>query len=110
MITGKILNWLGIILTVVVIIYLVYKGFYELYNVRNYNYISPWQCIGYSYPVRLNKEADVQCMSIDGVNCIGGDCNQNLGKKDSELNPKTCKDKEYLEGWCRAAGKKLLKW
>jgi len=50
-----------------------------------------WQCVpGFDYPVSLNMNGDVQCMSADAKNCIPGGCAKNLASPPALIKPLVC--------------------
>jgi hypothetical protein len=52
----------------------------------------PWTCIdNISTPVRLNKDGDAECLSLNGRDCMwGDDCRLTLDNLPSDINPLTC--------------------
>jgi hypothetical protein len=53
--------------------------------------VPKWQCVpGFDYPVSLDNKGDVQCMSIDGKNCLPGGCQKNLTTPPQNILPLVC--------------------
>ncbi|OQR84582.1 hypothetical protein ACHHYP_13226 [Achlya hypogyna] len=78
----------------------------------------PWKCVdGISTPVRRNVKGDVECMSMNGHDCVQGACEANLIVPVAPMNPLTCgaahKTQWGITGyddathWCSIALKKL---
>lgn len=63
-----------------------------VYGAVSTNYTTPWMCIlDYAAPMRLNSKGDVECMSLDGVNCLWNTpCNTSLSNDPSKIVPLTC--------------------
>lgn len=79
-----------IILTVILLIIGIIISIYFLSSSTDISYETKWNCLdGFGVPMRLNKNGDVECASVDGVNCLWSEkCN--MSTLPAKLNPLSC--------------------
>jgi len=60
---------------------------------------NPWKCIlDYTSPIRMTN-GDVQCMSLNGKDCLwGGNCRNQLKTSPEKIIPLTCGE-DHLKKW-----------
>lgn len=81
---------------------------------------TPWKCYtGINTPLRKNAAGDVECMAVNGKDCLWSkeDCEKNLSKPVESVKPLTCGEihKSFYgspgydnpEHWC-SKGKLLI--
>jgi len=83
---------------------------------------SAWQCIlGFSTPIRLNSQGDVECMSTNHHDCLwAGDCTAKLSTNPQTIQPLVCGENHKREWgltgydnphhWCSVSAEYLKSW